>query len=86
LSFTRRSYSSYITRFLYRSIKKTWFIQKQKTLAIANDKTYTKKQQALNIKKLDLDKCYVGKEVPIIYYRKDPNYSKIDVYDESLRN
>lgn len=52
---------------------------------IAEDKTYIKEQQALNIKTLDLDKYYTGKEVPIVYYRKDPNYSKIDVYDESLR-
>lgn len=52
---------------------------------IVDDKTYTKEQQALNIKTLDLDKYYVGKEVPIVYYRKNPNYSKIDVYDESLQ-
>lgn len=52
---------------------------------IADEKTYIKEQQALNIKTLDLDKYYVGKEVPIVYYRKNPNYSKIDVYDESLR-
>ncbi|MGR4051072.1 hypothetical protein [Kosakonia cowanii] len=53
---------------------------------IAENKTYTKEQQILNINTLDLNKYHVGKEVPIIYYRKDPNYSKIDVYDESLRN
>lgn len=53
---------------------------------IADEKTYIKEQQALNIKTLDLDKYYVGKEVPIVYYRKNPNYSKIDVYDKSLRN
>ena len=53
---------------------------------IADEKTYIKEQQALNIKTLDLDKYYVGKEVPIVYYRKNPNYSKIDMYDKSLRN
>lgn len=53
---------------------------------IADEKTYIKEQQALNINALDLDKYYVGKEVPIVYYRKNPNYSKIDVYDKSLRN
>lgn len=52
---------------------------------IANDETYSKDQQTLNINTLDLEKYYVGKEIPIIYYRKNPNYSKIDVYDESLR-
>ena len=53
---------------------------------VAGNKTYTKEQQILNINSLDLNKYHVGKVVPIIYYRKDPNYSKIDVYDESLRN
>lgn len=52
---------------------------------IANDQNYSKDQQTLNINTLDLEKYYVGKEIPIIYYRKNPNYSKIDVYDESLR-
>lgn len=52
---------------------------------VANNKTYTKDQQTLNINTLDLDKYYVGKEVPVVYYRKNPNYSKIDVYDESLQ-
>lgn len=49
-------------------------------------KVYTKEKQSLNINTLDLIKDQVAKEVPIVYYRKDPNYSKIDVYDESLRN
>lgn len=52
---------------------------------VADNKNYTKEQQILNINTLDLDKYYIGKEVPIVYYRKNPNYSKIDVYDESLR-
>lgn len=53
---------------------------------VADNKTYTKEQQILNINTLDLNEYHMGKEVPIVYYRKDPNYSKIDVYDESLRN
>ncbi|WP_223284207.1 hypothetical protein [Kosakonia sp. SMBL-WEM22] len=53
---------------------------------LADNVSYTKKQQTLNINTLDLNKYHIGKEVPIVYYRKDPNYSKIDVYDESLRN
>jgi hypothetical protein len=51
-----------------------------------DNKVYTKEKQSLNINTLDLIKDQVAKEVPIVYYRKDPNYSKIDVYDESLRN
>lgn len=51
-----------------------------------DNKVYTKEKQSLNINTMDLIKDQVAKEVPIVYYRKDPNYSKIDVYDESLRN
>jgi len=51
---------------------------------VADNKIYTKEQQTLNIKTLDLNKYHIGKEVPIVYYRKDPTYSKINVYDESL--
>jgi len=51
-----------------------------------DSKVYTKEKQSLNINMLDLIKDQVAKEVPIVYYRKDPNYSKINVYDESLRN
>ncbi len=51
-----------------------------------DSKVYTKEKQSLNINMLDLIKDQVAQEVPIVYYRKDPNYSKIDVYDESLRN
>lgn len=53
---------------------------------MAGNKIYTKEKQSLTINTLDLIKDQVAKEVPIVYYRKDPNYSKIDVYDESLRN
>lgn len=53
---------------------------------MAENKIYTKEKQSLTINTLDLFKDQVAKEVPIVYYRKDPNYSKIDVYDESLRN
>ncbi|CCJ91494.1 hypothetical protein BN132_3422 [Cronobacter turicensis 564] len=51
----------------------------------ANNKTYTKNGQTLNINTNDLNKYHVGKEVPVVYYRENPNYSKINVYDESLR-
>lgn len=52
----------------------------------ANNKTYTKDKQTLNINTVDLDKYHVGKEVPVVYYRGNPNYSKIDVYDKSLQH
>ena len=53
---------------------------------VADNKTYTKEQQTLNINARDLSKYYVGTEIPVVYYRMDPSYSKIDVYDESLRD
>lgn len=53
---------------------------------LADNKSYTKEQQTLNINTLDLNKYHIGKEVPVVYYRKDPTYSKIDVYDEILYN
>lgn len=53
---------------------------------LADNKSYTKEQQTLNINTLDLNKYHIGKEVSIVYYRKDPTYSKNDVYDESLCN
>lgn len=52
----------------------------------ADNKVYTKGKENLTINTVDLNKEHIGKEVPIVYYRKDPNYSKIDVYDESLCN
>ncbi|MDY0889929.1 hypothetical protein [Kosakonia sp. CFBP8986] len=52
----------------------------------ADNKVYTNGKENLTINTRDLNKDHIGKEVPIVYYRKDPNYSKIDVYDESLRN
>lgn len=51
----------------------------------ADNKVYIKGKENLTINTLDLNKDQIGKEVPIVYYRKDPNYCKIDVYDESLR-
>ncbi|UXY11052.1 hypothetical protein N7922_00525 [Kosakonia sp. ML.JS2a] len=52
----------------------------------ADNKTYTKDKQTLNINTVDLDKYNIGKEVPVVYYRGNPDYSRIDVYDKSLRN
>lgn len=46
---------------------------------------YTKNNQALTIDTIGLDKYYVGKDVPLIYYRGNPNYSEIDRYNKSLR-
>ncbi|MDV5353345.1 hypothetical protein QM201_00075 [Enterobacter asburiae] len=52
----------------------------------ADNIVYTKGKENLTIDTRDLNKDHIGKEVPIVYYRKDPNFCKIDIYDESLRN
>lgn len=51
----------------------------------ANNINYTKDNQTLNIETTDLNEYYVGKEIPIVYYRGNPKYSKIDYYHESLK-
>ncbi|MHC5178149.1 hypothetical protein [Serratia rhizosphaerae] len=51
----------------------------------ANNINYTKNNQTLNIDTTDLDEYYVGKEIPIVYYRANPKYSKIDYYHASLK-
>ncbi|WP_255427318.1 hypothetical protein [Serratia sp. JUb9] len=51
----------------------------------ANNINYTKDNQTLNIDTTDLDNYYVGKEIPIVYYRVNPKYSKIDYYHASLK-
>ena len=51
-----------------------------------NTTTYTKKNQTLNINTTDLEKYHVGKDIPIIYYRGNPEYNKIDYYSQELRH
>ncbi len=48
-------------------------------------KIYSKANQFMTINMVDLDKVYVGKEVPVIYYRANPKYSKLDYYHQELR-
>ena len=50
----------------------------------ANNTTYKKDNQTLTINTIDLDKYHVGKEIPIVYYRVNPEYSKIDYYSKEL--
>jgi hypothetical protein len=50
-----------------------------------NNIVYIKDNQTLNINSIDLGDYHVGKDIPIVYYRKNPNYSKIDYYNKNLK-
>ncbi len=50
-----------------------------------DNKNHIKEKQIFNINTTYLDKYHIGKAVPVVYYRGNPNYSKIDVYDKSLQ-
>lgn len=51
----------------------------------AEGKIYSKANQFMTINTVDLDKVYVGKEVPVIYYRANPKFSQLDYYHQELR-
>ncbi|HFE3511348.1 TPA: hypothetical protein ACF3JK_001206 [Klebsiella aerogenes] len=48
-------------------------------------KLYSKANQFMTINTVDRDKVYVGKEVPVIYYRANPKFSQLDYYHEELK-
>ena len=52
----------------------------------AEGKIYSKANQFMTINTVDLDKVYVGKEVPVIYYRANPKFSQLDYYHHELRH
>lgn len=52
----------------------------------ANNREYIKKDQTLNINSVNLNKYFVGKEIPIVYYRGNPKYNKIDYYSKEFNN
>ncbi|HBV4556824.1 TPA: hypothetical protein ME553_001460 [Klebsiella aerogenes] len=51
----------------------------------AGGKIYSKANQFMTINTVVLDKVYVGKEVPVIYYRANPKFSQLDYYHEELK-